>query len=195
MALKRKGISVIFFLTFFVFFSPYAFNHDEHLKNIIPRSFQKISNNIDPNSEIEDQDISLKFLLMDTISRKVDIEKVQNLLKQELDVHFTNQAGQTPLMIAVKNNVNLEVVKFLIEAGANVNAQDKNGKTPLMYAAENAIHLAVLFVLLEAGADKLIQDQMGKRAYDYLQNSPMMIQANANYPTACQLLEISAGFD
>ncbi|NLJ50484.1 MAG: hypothetical protein GX428_13025 [Candidatus Atribacteria bacterium] len=60
-----------------------------------------------------------------------------------------------------------------------------------MYAAEQSRNLNSIFILLEAGADKGIYDKNKKRAFDYLQKSPMLIQANENYPVACQLLGVS----
>ena len=89
----------------------------------------------------------------------------------------------------------MRIVKSLKQAGANVNAQEKNGKMSFMYAAGYTTILVIHFVLLETGVGKLIQDQTGRRAYNYFQNSPIMIRANKNFPIAYQLLEIFAEFE
>jgi ankyrin repeat protein len=62
-------------------------------------------------------------------------------------VEFTNQAGETPLMLAAIRN-QLDLANKLIERGAEVN---RKGWTPLHYAATKG-HIAMMRLLLENNA-------------------------------------------
>lgn len=131
------------------------------------------------------------LFLLDEITENYKPDFFQSLLESGFDVNACNSNGQSLLMLVIKNKLGAEIIQSLIQAGAKVNAQDQEGKTPLMYAAEYSTDLNSIFILLEAGADKGIYDKNGKKAFDYLQKSPLIIQANENYPVACQLLGVS----
>jgi hypothetical protein len=188
--LKWRWIFLIFSLFLFVFSLRNAFCSGELSELCASGYGAGVKKIIDTKQKDQIQNPNEWSPLMDAISRNLELEVIQNILDQVADVNALNQKGQSSLMLAVRDNLNSEIIESLIKAGANINAQDQDGRTPLMYAAEYNKNLTIILILLEAGADKFIKDRVGRRAYDYLQKSPMIIQANENYPVACQLLEI-----
>ncbi|CAM4184137.1 hypothetical protein BOTU111921_15795 [Bordetella tumbae] len=75
---------------------------------------------------------------------------VQALLKNNADINFKNEAGNTPLIAAFDNRS--EGLLSLIKVGADVNAQRANGDTLLIDAARDNDFERVKF-LTENGAD------------------------------------------
>ena len=81
-----------------------------------------------------------------------DLEKVQALLKDYLDLVFTeDKYGQTPLHIAAENG-HRDMAELLLNNGADVNAKANNYTRPLHIAAENG-HRDMAELLLNNGAD------------------------------------------
>lgn len=62
-----------------------------------------------------------------------EIGKLQNLLKNGVDIEARDTHKRTALMVATYEN-NVEASKFLIDAGANLNAQDDRLESPLLHA-------------------------------------------------------------
>ena len=77
-----------------------------------------------------------------------DLDKVKELVVNNIDVNTYDIYGITPLSIASKEG-HLNIVKYLIKNGANVNATDIFGCTPLIYAT----NLEIVKYLLENGAN------------------------------------------
>ena len=79
-----------------------------------------------------------------------DTNTVNNILKTDVDVNYTNNNGSTPLLVACSNG-NLDIVKLLLAHGAIVNNPDSN-YSALNNAAISG-HIDVVNELLDRGAD------------------------------------------
>ena len=78
-----------------------------------------------------------------------EVEKLQNFLKNAVDIEATDTHRRTALMVATYQN-NAEASKLLIEAGADVNAQDDRLESPLLHAGA-AGYLEILKAVLASG--------------------------------------------
>ncbi|MDG6881247.1 Ribulose-5-phosphate 4-epimerase and related epimerases and aldolases [Phocoenobacter uteri] len=136
----------------FLFFS--MFSNADTTKNVItPISIE---------DEIKDK--SIDEVLSIVIYRN-DVEKMKELLADNIDVNVTDEFGFTPLMIAVQAD-RVEVVKLLIEAGADINKQDEFGNSMLILAIqrnrENVLDIVNTFLL--AGIDVESKTESGLTA-------------------------------
>lgn len=191
MSFKSRWLILILFFLFLAFQSKNHWLQGECFQSENLNNDNKISP-IGNEKQIKCEQNKYKWLfLLDEIAENYKPDFFQSLIESGFDVNACNSNGQSLLMLVIKNKLGAEIIQSLIQAGAKVNAQDQEGKTPLMYAAEYSTDLNSILILLEAGADKGIYDKNGKRAFDYLQKSPLIIQANENYPVACQLLGAS----
>ena len=92
-----------------------------------------------------------------------EVEKLQNLIKNGVDIEARDTHNRTALMIATYQN-NVAVSNFLIEAGADVNAQDERLESPLLHAGA-AGYLEILKALLATDkADHLVLNRYGGTA-------------------------------
>lgn len=80
-----------------------------------------------------------------------DRSKVQDLIKQHVDVNTPEADGTTALHWAARND-DVAMAQWLIAAHANIKAADRYGMTPLTLAATNGSP-RMLEALLAAGAD------------------------------------------
>ncbi len=72
------------------------------------------------------------------------------LLRQGLDVNFSDKDGITALMQAAMSNTNPEMVRFLLASGARIDMVSKNGSPALFYAAQYNNTEVVKLLLAEA---------------------------------------------
>ena len=77
------------------------------------------------------------------------VMRMRKALDQGADVHYQDEAGDTPLHYCALEG-NIDTVRMLIEAGADVNAPNQPGSTPYMYAEANQ-HGRVLLLLKKYG--------------------------------------------
>ena len=89
-----------------------------------------------------------------------DLERVQELVEQEVDKEKCNAIGQTPLGIA-SGYGHLTVVRYLVEQGADMEKVNSVGWTPLMIASWKG-HLETVSYLLEQGANRDKADKWRK---------------------------------
>jgi len=80
---------------------------------------------------------SLEEDLLSNIGRGEE-ERVDQLLKEPLNINFQNKKGITPLMMAITYTPAL-ALKILDLAGCDVNVQDNNGETALMKIAAKGL--------------------------------------------------------
>ena len=76
--------------------------------------------------------------------------KVEQLLKQGVDLNAKQEDGRTALMVAAFPG-HTETAKALIDAGANANAKTNNGVNALQFAAALG-HKKIVKILKRAGA-------------------------------------------
>lgn len=62
-----------------------------------------------------------------------DIKRLEQLIKQGVNINIQNQKKQSPIMVATYNN-NIKMVEMLFKNGADVNLQDDYKNTPFLYA-------------------------------------------------------------
>ena len=84
-------------------------------------------------------------------SRRGDITRVKQMIKEGANVNYDNNGRWTPLMSA-SDRGHLEIVKYLTESGANVNHSTHVGFTPL-FNAVLAGDSDITKYLIEHGAD------------------------------------------
>ena len=95
---------------------------------------------------------------------------VRELLDNGVDVHQTDEEGETPLLMACRKG-NYALIKMLLAYGANVNAVGgPNNKTRtttcLHYACKNQ-YPEIVWLLLKHGADIDAMDEDGWRPLHY----------------------------
>ncbi len=111
-------------------------------------------------------------LLHKATAKKVNLERLQEIIDAKVDINAKDSKGKTPLMVALGNNSDIETIKFLLSVKADVNAFDNDKRTPLMYAAYGTSDREVLRTLINKGADLKATDKEGKTVLSYaLQNS------------------------
>jgi len=92
-----------------------------------------------------------------------DIGKLQNFLKQGVDINATDAHKRTALMAATYEN-NVESSKLLIKAGADVNAQDDRLESPFLHAGALG-YLEILKACLATGkVDYMVLNRYGGTA-------------------------------
>lgn len=96
-------------------------------------------------------------------TRTKNIDKLQDVFKQEINPNYTDANGKSALMYACENEW-YEGVKTLLEKDVDVDASDKDGKTALMYACEKQWYEGVK-VLLEKGVDVNASKKDGETAF------------------------------
>jgi ankyrin repeat protein len=89
--------------------------------------------------------------------RKIDIEKVKELILKGEDVNAKDQHSYTPLMIVSLRGAR-EIAEILIAHGADISARTNLGKTALICAAERG-HLEIAALLISKEADINASDQ------------------------------------
>lgn len=88
-----------------------------------------------------------------------NIEKVRELLKENININTQDSQNRTLLMIAAYNN-NYKIAKLLIDNGADVNIQDDMKNNPFLYSGAEG-QLEILKILIKAGADTKITNRYG----------------------------------
>jgi ankyrin repeat protein len=66
------------------------------------------------------------------------VETIELLLSKGLDIHATNNNGDTALHAAVSGRASPQIVKVLVERGARVDVPNKRGQTPLTLVKSRA---------------------------------------------------------
>ncbi|PSK36098.1 hypothetical protein B9Z65_5913 [Elsinoe australis] len=87
------------------------------------------------------------------------------LLSRGMNLHHTDQAGDTALITAVKFE-RLKIVRLLLEAGSNVNTVNNSGDDALL-AAVMAGSLEILEILIAAGANSRQEEREDSFALHY----------------------------
>ena len=78
-----------------------------------------------------------------------------------LNVHETDDRGNTPLHTAIENN-HIDLVKFLLAQNADINMRNYSGNTPFHTAIENN-HIEIVEFLLDQNADINIKNYAGNK--------------------------------
>ena len=89
-------------------------------------------------------------------------DKVEELLKQDVDVNEQAEAGWTALLYAAAQGYP-RIVRLLLDAGANTDLGNALGITPLMYGARYG-NIEVCRIMIEYGANPDLQDVYGMTA-------------------------------
>jgi ankyrin repeat protein len=95
-----------------------------------------------------------------------DIERIEQCIKDGVDINFKNKYGFTALMYADRPIL----VFVLIENGANPDIRDEQGKTALMRAIDHGL-IDVAKSLISNGANVNIRDNNGRTALMYAVSS------------------------
>lgn len=90
-----------------------------------------------------------------------DTNKVNNILKTDVDVNYTNNNGSTPLLVACRHG-NLDIVRTLLDNGAIVNNPDSKSNYSALNNAAKSGHIDVVNELLDRGADPTWTDMYGR---------------------------------
>lgn len=104
----------------------------------------------------------LRAELFDAVE-KGDAERLNDLIKQGVDLESKNDRNETPLHVACFFG-QYELVKLLLDNGANINAEDEKDRTPLYSIAavhnypwlsryKHKDHPAIVKLLVDVGAD------------------------------------------
>lgn len=118
----------------------------------------------DNGSDLEAQEGMFgRTLLMQAVMLD-DIEAVKLFLRAGGQVNFSDNGGETPLIIAARD-ARVEMLPLLLDAGADINAQDNAGQTALMGAILKKDAQKVQ-LLLDYGADSDIRDNLDQTAFD-----------------------------
>lgn len=91
-------------------------------------------------------------------AKEDNLNKVIELLEEDVDVDYKNDMGRTALFYAA-GNYNMDMAALLIEAGANVNEKDKEDVSVLLsviYPSLDDEAFDMVTLLIENGADKSI---------------------------------------
>jgi hypothetical protein len=88
--------------------------------------------------------------------------RVEELLKQDVDVNERAEYGWTALLYAAAQGYP-RIVRLLLDAGANIDMGNLQGITPLMYSARYG-NIEICELLLEYGANPDLQDVFGMTA-------------------------------
>ncbi|MDF2965538.1 MAG: ankyrin repeat protein 18B-like [Rickettsiaceae bacterium] len=130
---------------------------------------------------------------------KKDPKKVKYLIKQSVDVNFTDEYQSTPLHLATYVG-NEKIVKHLLKAGAQLNSVDALRNTPLHVAVLRKNNNLVK-LLLENGADVNIPNGSSDTALHLAVKGTTKILGlfenpiNKSYKIAKTLLEFGASVD
>lgn len=117
---------------------------------------EKLSNNIDSESESEENHIGKDICLEDLSDVEAELRVKENIknrkrTRKKSIVIKRNEKGETQLHVACING-NIEIVKKLLESGHLTNIRDHFGWTPLHEAANHG-HVEIAKLLLKYGAD------------------------------------------
>lgn len=100
-----------------------------------------------------------------------DLDEVENLLKEGVDIDYTNVDGLTALHQACIDE-NEDMVTLLLDEGANIEARDNEGWTPL-HAAVSAGNVDIAKILVDEGADLLAVNNEGEVPLDLAEEDEM----------------------
>jgi len=111
-----------------------------------------------------------------TLSRKIDLKYIEELIRNGADVNARDQRGSTPLILAQEHK-KTELVRLLLQNGAkeSIDAQDRHGQTALMEALYMP-NIEIVKLLLENGADIDKLDQYGCNALMLAVCNPEIIE-------------------
>lgn len=110
-----------------------------------------LSNKADAN--IKDRDGNT---LLHLAALRIQVEKVQEMLKINPEIDYKNNTGNTPLFLAVRVPDNLKIIECLLDHGASLAASDTAGNSILHIASQSNMEL-----LIKRGADIDAQDKDG----------------------------------
>ncbi len=94
-----------------------------------------------------------------------DIPKIEQLLKEGVDIDAQNRFGRAALHESTLDKWNVDVLKLLIERGADLKVQTVYGFTAL-HSAALGNNLNASRVLIDAGVDLEVRDAQGNMALD-----------------------------
>ena len=106
-------------------------------------------------------------------------QMAQLLLDYGSNVNFQQNEGDTPLHHSAFSG-NIEMVKLLLANKANANIKNyavmniQSGRTPLHYAVDCG-YIDCVRVMMDYEADPFIQDKYNKNAFDFTNDSDMLI--------------------
>lgn len=93
-----------------------------------------------------------------------DLERLQQLVRSGVDVHYRDGMHTTALMMASSHG-RIDCVQFLLDNGASPNERARFDGTPLIWAAESG-KMDVVKLLLNNGAITTLTDLDGLTAAD-----------------------------
>jgi ankyrin repeat protein len=112
-----------------------------------------------------------------------DIEKLKELINQNIDINIKNSYDLTVLHI-LSAKKNIDTVLFLLEKGADINSIDNTGETPLFSAVMYGT-VEIVKLLLERGSDINFRNIYGQTplhvaAHLGASKIPLLLQFKAN---------------
>lgn len=75
-------------------------------------------------------------------------KEINNLIEKNTNINYTNENGDSPLIVASHYYQLIDSIKILIENGANINHANQNGDTALHLSAKNGLAQIVNTLLI-----------------------------------------------
>ena len=97
-----------------------------------------------------------------TAAQHGDVDRLQQLVRSGVDVHYRDGWQTTALMLSASHG-RIECVRFLIENGADPNERARFNATPLIWAAESG-RMEIVKFLTENGSLTSLTDDNGLSA-------------------------------
>lgn len=123
-------------------------------------------------------------------------QDVGSLQQQALNLEFTDQAGNTPLIRAAARG-HLDAVRALVEGGANLNAQNARWETPLVVSYNNGYFEVTRYLLSMGAADPYNTTERMRLAEQQRAAQRMQVSSHASktalYATAAGVVAAGAG--
>ncbi|EAY00672.1 hypothetical protein TVAG_208640 [Trichomonas vaginalis G3] len=128
-------------------------DHDEKLWKLL------VDNGLDIKIRHEKSEMTFLHIAV----KKGFVAKIDQLIKDGIDVNSKDAAGKTPLMYASENN-NPIIVEKLLGHGADVNILDNAGETAIFYAASQGL-TGIIKILFDHGAKANLTSKRGHTPY------------------------------
>ncbi|WP_252319940.1 ankyrin repeat domain-containing protein [Spiroplasma endosymbiont of Lariophagus distinguendus] len=104
-------------------------------------------------------------------------KEINNLIEKNTNINYTNENGDSPLIVASHYYQLIDSIKILIENGANINHANQNGDTALHLAAKNGL-AQIVNTLLINNANIHFINQNGDTALTIIINNSLFYDKN-----------------